>query len=167
MQTCRCPKGCCKVTIATYHGSRFYNTGGLRRRRKAGIFIYDPKRESILLVQSRGNLWGLPKGSLNIDESDLDGAIREVKEETGLDINPELLTKYIRIKGNSVYYYLEKPVCEVNVQPSGENQDANGITWIKLDCLKELIENGNMSINTHCREVLYTFTNRVYPENRF
>lgn len=53
------------------------------------IFGYDGKAVSVLLVE-RGNepykgKWALPGGFLNPDETAETGALRELKEETGLD----------------------------------------------------------------------------------
>ena len=50
--------------------------------KKAGVFIYDNSSKKILLVQSRGQMWGCPKGSIKDNEEPLECAIREVKEET-------------------------------------------------------------------------------------
>lgn len=38
----------------------------------------------ILLVESKGGSWGLPKGHKRFSESDLQTALRELKEETGI-----------------------------------------------------------------------------------
>ena len=38
----------------------------------------------ILLVQQHNNSWSFPKGGVNGGESELDAALREIKEETGL-----------------------------------------------------------------------------------
>jgi len=58
----------------------------------AGACITNEKGE--LLLQKRSNtenIWGLPGGALEVGESIEEAAIREVKEETGLDIEVDYL----------------------------------------------------------------------------
>ncbi len=52
----------------------------------AGGCILNEKNE--VLLQKRGdcNMWGFPGGALELDETPETAAIREVKEETGLDV---------------------------------------------------------------------------------
>ena len=57
----------------------------------AGILIDDQRRA--LLVRRRDNQhWEPPGGVLELDESITAGLCREVKEETGLDVAPDVLT---------------------------------------------------------------------------
>ena len=150
--TC-CYMKCCSIQIENY--ITVYKPIVKRRRRtKAGMFIYDPKLQKVLLVQSRNRYWGFPKGSVKEGETVKGCAIREVTEETGLVIPEDWLVNYFKVKGFSFYYYVELPEQHVSVQDHIKNNDANGITWIKLECLKELIKSGKMLINMHCKIML-------------
>jgi len=163
-----CDEQCCRIQREFYkHKKSFFEKDNSddfpRKRQKAGIFIYDPGKKKILLVQSRGHLWGPPKGTvLDEEESSEDCAIREVKEETGLDIIKSELSKYIKIKNNATYFYLEMPECSVEVQTQIENNDANGIGWIKTDCLDKLIKDRKIMLNQHCRVVIQRFLGISY-----
>jgi 8-oxo-dGTP pyrophosphatase MutT (NUDIX family) len=151
MKTYYCRDKCCSVKIKKYKSRhRYFN----RNYRKAGVFIYDPKEDRVLLVQSRGHLWGPPKGTLNIGEQEIKCAVREVKEETGLDISPDNFTRSIKIKNKAIYYYLEMDTCDISVQDSIEDNDANGITWIKMNCLENAIVDGNIVLN-HYAKILF------------
>lgn len=57
----------------------------------AGGCIFNDKGE--LLLQRRGdcNMWGFPGGAVELGETTQEGAIREIKEETGLDVTIEKL----------------------------------------------------------------------------
>lgn len=53
------------------------------------VVIVNQDNQVLLQKRSDNLLWGLPGGLLEIDESITEGAIREVKEETNLDIEIE------------------------------------------------------------------------------
>lgn len=164
MKTYYCRNECCSVQVKKYsHKPRYFN----RHYRKAGVFIYDPKQDRVLLVQSRGHLWGPPKGALNIGEHEIHCAIREVKEETGLFISSDNFTKSVKIKNRAIYYYMEMDTCTINVQDSIEDNDANGVTWIKLDCLKNAILDGNIVLNHYAKIVFNKFLRKKFPKSNW
>ena len=166
MEILKCPKGCCTIKQKPYISTKEPYEKVRRRRHKAGAFIYDPNTEKVLLVQSRGHLWGAPKGTINHNESERDCAVREVKEETGLNITVETFPKAVRIRNRAIYYYIEMNECEVEVQDI-EGNDANGITWIKTSCLEDCINNGNITLSQHCRIVCSEFIGQFFPYSNF
>jgi 8-oxo-dGTP pyrophosphatase MutT (NUDIX family) len=67
------------------HGERIGRTGQIRVGSAAVIF--DDRREKILLTQRSDNgQWCLPGGGLDPGESAAENCIREVFEETGLEV---------------------------------------------------------------------------------
>lgn len=60
------------------------------RNPSPGVVVLIEKDGQVLLGRRSGNCgakkWGLPQGFIEFDEDFLTGAIREVKEETGLDV---------------------------------------------------------------------------------
>jgi len=150
-----CDDKCCRLTITPYQqvGNYIFR----KNARKAGIFIYDPVEKRVLLVQSRGHLWGPPKGSMELNENIQNCAIRETKEETGLIITESQFISNMRIS-RAVYFYVNISMCDVNVQDWNGN-DANGIAWIKLDCLKKLMKNETIRLNRHCVKLLSNILN--------
>ena len=164
MKTYYCRDGCCPVKIKTYRPTpRYFN----RNYRKAGVFIYDPQKDRVLLVQSRGHLWGPPKGTLNIGEQERHCAVREVKEETGLDISSDDFTKAVKIRNRAIYYYLEMDTCDIEVQEGMEDNDANGITWIKMDCLENAINDGNIVLNHYAKIAFHKLMDRKFPKSNW
>ena len=155
MQEYNCLNKCCSIKNKPYINTeqKKYTE---KDRKKAGVFIYDPKKKSVLLIQSRGQLWGPPKGTFEKNESELQCAIREVLEETGLDITKKNLYRKINIKTHATYFYLELDQCHVKVQDI-KNNDANSITWIKTDCLLQMISNKKLFITQHCRLLFKLF----------
>lgn len=160
MPSFKCLKGCCELQIEPYHHPP--NMRFMRKRRKAGVLIHNPQDDRILLVQSRGYLWGLPKGSVNIGETERQCAVREVLEETGLSIQSRNFLRATKIN-RSIYFYLEADGSQAKVQSHLADNDANGVAWVKLSCLNDLLLNGNLEINNHCRLVLRNFLRQEMP----
>ena len=154
--THNCDKKCCIVKIKQYKHCFPYKYKN--RKHKSGVFIIDESTNKVLLVQSKGRLWGSPKGSIEYNESHLQCAVREVLEETGIDISKVKITKYTKIQNKAVYYYINMKEINVNIQEI-EGNDANGICWININCLNKCIQNGNMSISQHCRILFRKFLN--------
>jgi 8-oxo-dGTP pyrophosphatase MutT (NUDIX family) len=59
---------------------------GIRVKAGVGILIADSAGRLLLERRSDNGLWGLPGGGIEPGESVTDAAIRETKEETGLDV---------------------------------------------------------------------------------
>ena len=149
-----CYCGECMHDITPYVEDETKTFGHKNQQQKAGVFIYDSTKERILLVQSRGNLWGCPKGTLNPKESVARGASREVMEETGIYIDPKILFTPLRPTDNSSYFYLEIPGgCKPVVQRYKGN-DANAVAWISQSCLKRLVKNKDVKLTYHTRKLL-------------
>ena len=47
--------------------------------------------------------------------------------------------------------------CELDVQNTVVDNDANGIGWIKTNCLVEMINDKNIEINRHCKILIKKF----------
>jgi len=148
-----CINNCCKYKITPY----FYDFKSSiilnKVIKKAGCFIYDESKNKVLLVQSRGQMWGCPKGSLKDNERSIECAIREVKEETGIGIDFKELKESVVIDNKVEYFIYKMEENEVYVQTNNDSEanDANGIGWFHIDCLDELIKNGIININQNCR----------------
>lgn len=149
----RCRTGCCVRYVRPYPlerlGPNF--SSGNSGVRKAGSFIFDPSTEKVLLVQSRGQMWGPPKGSMKVNESPLNCALREVQEETGLFLEESHLGHSMIVKSKAIYYLTSMPECPVHLQTDQDDNDANGIGWFRVQCVQELVQSGEISINHPCR----------------
>lgn len=73
----------------------------IKKEKSCGCIIIE--NEKVLLIQGTEEHWGFPKGHIELDETELETAIREVKEETNLDVeideNRRYTMEYITDKG--------------------------------------------------------------------
>ena len=154
IQTTYCNNGCCALTTTNRPLRRqYYYT---KNRSKAGAIIYDTNTDRILLIQSRHLKWGFPKGSTEERDTTIhETAIREVREETGIVISSDVMNKapLHRIYRCS-YYYVEMPIQPIKLHDSDSN-DSTGMTWIKPQCLLQLVRSGSVDINAHFRKVFF------------
>jgi hypothetical protein len=129
---------------------------------KAGIFIYSPNNNKILIVQSNGKLWGAPKGTVKKNESIIDCAIRETYEETGIKIDKNQLKISTQIKSKATYYYLEmnlKCIDEIYIPKEHIYNDVNSYALINMSCLDYFISNEIIKLNKHFIILLKRFLN--------
>ena len=163
-----CPNKCCTLKISPYNSYQKEDFSNIHCIGKSGVVLHDTIQDKVLIVQSRGNLWGPPKGTLEHGESHRICAVREVKEETGLHFSTDSFTKAVNLPNRVVYFYLKTTETNVEVQNHPDN-DANGVGWIKLKCLEQCVENGNISLTKHCQIVFKklfgkTFVHPVFTQ---
>lgn len=160
-QTFNCNDNCCVYKISNYKHTVFNNSTEWKSNSgkivKAGSFIVDPSNSKILLVQSRGQLWGPPKGTIQSNETYEDCAIREVLEETGIKLLNLNFIGHTIVKNKAMYYTTELKECEVSPQTHIKDNDANGIGWFNINCLLKLVENNKIYINQHCKILIKKF----------
>ena len=143
---CQC--GSCEIHMSEYKDEK---KTFRRNRLKAGAIIYDPRLNRLVLIQSRGNLWGFPKGSLEDNENNNEGAIREVKEETGILLQESQLLNSHKVK-NAVYFEVYITYTPLNIQKSPGN-DANSVAWLRPTCIQDLVNKNKIKLNSHCRSL--------------
>ena len=65
----------------------------LKKEKSCGCIII--KNNKVLLVYEKGrNFWGFPKGHMEEGENEIQTALREVKEEVGLDVEIDESKRY-------------------------------------------------------------------------
>lgn len=85
-----CKKGCCIFKTNSKYVELDVKYSNIKKN-KAGVLLYDMLKNKIILVQSKNRLYGFPKGSLSDNETPIDAAVRELKEETGIHVKKSQL----------------------------------------------------------------------------
>jgi N utilization substance protein B len=116
--------------------------------KKAGGVIFSEKDGTFYfgLVHDVFGYWTLAKGGVEENESSEDGAIREIKEKTGLDVEIVKLlgeNEYVashpekgKIRKQVSYYLMKSPFAELNVNTNGGLDGGKWFTLAELEDIK-------------------------------
>ncbi|WP_143105309.1 NUDIX hydrolase [Pseudonocardia ammonioxydans] len=113
------------------------DTAGPAKRAAGGVLLRPgPAGPEVLLVhRPRHGDWSLPKGAVAPDESDVDAALREVREETGLRCRAGAEVTGVRYRDRNrrakqVRYWLMTPLA-AHGRP--DPSEVDGVRWVPLD----------------------------------
>lgn len=117
----------------------------MKKEKSCGCIVLNEKKEILLILHNPGH-WGLPKGHVEDGETEEQTAIREVKEETNIDV--EVNTNY---RYSMVYSPKEDVEKEVilfiakNISNSCKPQleEVQDIKWLDIDNAIETITYDN------------------------
>jgi 8-oxo-dGTP pyrophosphatase MutT (NUDIX family) len=94
--------------------------------------------QSVLLLKGRIGLdeWGMPGGGVHHHEEPLNGAVRELKEETGVDLSTSQLNFLYRTEGNQkgLRYTYDCYYARLDKKPalSKQTSEVAKLEWILL-----------------------------------
>ena len=83
-----------KEAVISYLSEK-YNLGKFKQEKSCGAVVYNPKKHSFLIIKMLNGNWGFPKGHTEDQETDIQTAIREVTEETGINIEKDEIEDYM------------------------------------------------------------------------
>ncbi len=113
----------------------------MRHERSSGIIVYKNNNNglSFLFLVKKDGVLDFPKGHVEKGESEKESAIRETREETGLELQPDGKFRYIqeywyryageRIK-KTVTMFLSRAPHDADVKISFEHQ---GFRWLSYE----------------------------------
>ncbi len=113
----------------------------MRQEESFGIVPFSKHRDEweVFLIQHRGGrYWGFPKGHAEPNETPLQAASRELKEETGLDciriLSDEPLQEqyWFQIEGQRVFKKVTYFVAEVRGTVHLQESEINDGIWVPL-----------------------------------
>jgi 8-oxo-dGTP diphosphatase len=102
----------------------------------AGAVVSRKGPEVLLVHRPKYDDWSFPKGKLDPGEHVTTCAVREVAEETGLDVRlgPPLDTQYYRVTGGTkaVHYWTARVVGGDDVAAYRPNDEVDEVVWVPL-----------------------------------
>lgn len=125
----------------------------------AGALIFKRKGLEILflVIYSAGNkIWGFPKGHLENGETEKDAALREIKEETGLDNLQfiegfiektvyETTSKRLPFKGERIEKYVTYFLCEtMDKEVVVDGREISDYKFLSIDEAEGLVRFRNL-----------------------
>jgi bis(5'-nucleosidyl)-tetraphosphatase len=109
----------------------------MKKESSAGavIFFQKGKKREYLLLNYLGGHWGFPKGHIELNENPIKTAIREIKEETGLDVKiipgfEKKITYSFRHKGEFVIKDVVFYLARAGAQKVRLSKEHKGYVWL-------------------------------------
>ena len=105
-----------------------------KKEKSCGCIIIE--KDKVLLIQQTKGHWGFPKGHVEVGETEIETAIREVKEETNLDVvineNKRYTMEYITDKGTlkQVVLFIAK---KTNGNEKYQESEIKAMKWMTFD----------------------------------
>ena len=129
----------------------------------ANVVIVNEKNEVLLQQRSDSGLWGLPGGLMELDDSIEQCAIREAKEELGIDVE---LTGFLGVFTNPMMRWRvsdkAKVICFsftakiIGGEPKKGDHETMGFGYFAFDQLPTIHANDNL-------EAIEAYYHRTYP----
>jgi 8-oxo-dGTP pyrophosphatase MutT (NUDIX family) len=103
----------------------------------AGVILSDDASR-VLLVKRRDNgRWEPPGGVLELDETIMQGLLREILEETGLDVTVDTLTGVYKNMTQGIVALVYR--CTTTTEPQPHTAEASAVQWHPVSDIGELM----------------------------
>lgn len=106
----------------------------LKKEKSCGCVIME--KDKVLLIQQLEGIWGFPKGHMEVGETEVETALREVKEETNLDVeineNKRYTVEYITDRNTykEVVLFLAK---KISGNEKYQESELTAMKWMNFD----------------------------------
>ncbi len=118
----------------------------MKKEKACGTIIID--NDKVLLIRQKQGFYGFPKGHVEGNETEVETAIRETKEETNLDVvvdeSKRFEISYI-VNDNidkKVVYFLAKLTGENKVV--AQEEEINEVIWVDIDKVEDILTFDNL-----------------------
>ena len=117
------------------------------------IYIQNSKGEFLLQKRSKrkNGLWATTGGHPKSGEDSIQGILAEIKEEIGIELNPQKLEKYYggRSEKERVFwddYYIKMDIDNIE-ELELQEEELEKVGWFSIDEIKQMNESGNFFKN--------------------
>lgn len=116
----------------------------MKVEKSCGCIVIDGR--NVLLVKQTKGHWSFPKGHMEEGESEIQTAVREVKEETNVDAIPDetkrYVEEYLMDNGNmkQVIYFVSK---QASSNIKAQESEIAEIAWLPFEKARETITYDN------------------------
>lgn len=117
----------------------------MKQEKSCGCIVINDKNEVLLIHHNAGH-WDFPKGHMEDSETEVQTSIREVKEETNIDVEVNEKYRYSTVyspKENvikEVVYFLAR---NINDNKEAQLEEVSEVKWFKIDDAIEKITYDN------------------------
>ena len=107
----------------------------MEKEKSCGCIIINNKKEVLLVHHNKGH-WDFPKGHVEDGETEVQTAVREVKEETNIDVevneNYRYTTEYSPKENviKEVVYFLAK---NINNKKNPQLEEVSEVKWVRFE----------------------------------
>ena len=116
----------------------------MEKEKSCGCIVIDNGK--VLLIQHLKGHWDIPKGHMEAGETEQETALREVKEETGVDVeiisDKKSTLEYTVENGNlkEVIYFIAK---KIGGEEKAQETEVSEIRWLAFDEAVEMLTYDN------------------------
>lgn len=130
------------------------------------------KDNKILMVQEANEKyygqWNFPAGHVDEGESIMEGAIREVKEETGCDVKLTGLLPIKTVYQNDIPTLIVEFTAEIiNENIKFDKNEILDVKWIDTEDIKNMDKNTLRALDTNKATFQDFINNKIYPLDIF
>ena len=146
---CNCCSWIKPFKMPRYNKKEFHK----KTKKRAGVILIHKESKKVLLVQVYNSFIGFPKGHSEDGESRKQNAFRELKEETGIELDSTF--KYDKIVNYHSCVYFIGFVNEMKEVHLTSGEDATSAGWTHIECINKFIK--EPMITSHVKKFLNTY----------
>jgi len=111
-----------------------------------GAILLTPAGETVVIRGRQSGKWSFPKGHGSASETPLEACVRELREETGIDLRGVKQDDELRFKSGTYFVFYVPTAVILNPQDTNEVMES---MWVPLVRLPLLV--GNKDLSAFCR----------------
>lgn len=112
----------------------------MKYEKSCGAVVFDG--DKILVIQQAAGHWGFPKGHVEEGETEVETAIREIKEETNVDVEINEKFRYVEkyfpkedVEKDVVFFVAQK----IGGENIAQEEEVQNIVWVSCEEAMELL----------------------------